>query len=51
MYQYECMEDGCNFVAKEKTEEQLVKSVQKHMSEEHDSFELEEFITTAAEKV
>ncbi|MFD1705629.1 DUF1059 domain-containing protein [Siminovitchia sediminis] len=48
MKAYECLEDGCTFVAKAETEEELIEQVQEHMGSVHDSFEVEEFILTGA---
>ena len=42
--QYRCLEAGCDQLIVADDESALVEAVQRHISEEHDSFELEEVI-------
>ena len=41
---YECLDEGCGEVIVAGDEQSLVEAVQRHMSEKHDSFELEDVI-------
>jgi predicted small metal-binding protein len=41
---YECLDQGCGEVIVAGDEQSLVEAVQRHMSETHDSFELEDVI-------
>jgi predicted small metal-binding protein len=45
---YECLEAGCDFEVEVSSDEELVDVVQHHMSEAHDSFELEDVILANA---
>ena len=50
---YECLDAGCGATIVAPDEQALVETVQRHMAEEHDSFELEDVIidmSTEAEK-
>jgi hypothetical protein len=50
--QYECLEAGCGAIIVAPDEEALVEAVQRHMADQHDSFELEDVIvdmSTAAD--
>ena len=49
--QFVCLESGCNAVIEAGSDEELVQSVQDHVAEAHDSFELEEFILAGATEV
>ncbi len=42
--QYECLDAGCGAIIVAPDDEALVEAVQRHMAEEHDSFELEDVI-------
>jgi predicted small metal-binding protein len=42
--QYECLEAGCGATIAAADEAALVEAVQRHMAEEHGSFELEDVI-------
>jgi len=42
--QYECLDAGCGAVIVAADEEALVEAVQRHMADEHGSFELEDVI-------
>jgi predicted small metal-binding protein len=46
---WECLEVGCGTVVTAPTDEELVKAVNAHVREAHDSYELEEIILAAAE--
>ena len=48
---FDCLEAGCDFSVEAASEHELVGAVQAHVSEEHDSFELEEFILAGAVEV
>ena len=41
---YECLDAGCDEVIVAEDEQSLVEAVQRHMSEKHGSFELEDVI-------
>ena len=45
---YECLEAGCTFRVDASSEEELVDIVQRHMSDAHSSFELEDVIVANA---
>jgi predicted small metal-binding protein len=45
---YECLEAGCDLRMEAENEEELVELVQRHMSEAHNSFELEDVILANA---
>ena len=51
MKEYACLEYGCEFVAMAEGNEELVRLVQKHVSEQHSSFEIEDFILASATEV
>jgi predicted small metal-binding protein len=42
--QYKCLDAGCGATIVAPDEQALVEAVQRHMAEEHDSFELEDVI-------
>jgi predicted small metal-binding protein len=42
--QYQCLDAGCGATIVAPDEAALVEAVQRHMAEEHDSFELEDVI-------
>ena len=42
--QYKCLDAGCGATIVAPNEQALVEAVQRHMAEEHDSFELEDVI-------
>lgn len=48
---FSCLENGCQAVFEAASEDQLVRAVQKHVADAHDSFELEDFIIAGAEEV
>jgi predicted small metal-binding protein len=41
---FSCLEPGCGWTFETDSEEKLVETVQAHMAEEHDTFELEDVI-------
>lgn len=45
---YECLEAGCGFEVEVQTEDELIEQVQRHMSEAHNTFELEDVILANA---
>jgi predicted small metal-binding protein len=49
--QFACLEAGCETVIEANSDEELVRAVQKHVAEAHNSFELEEFILAGATEV
>ena len=48
---WRCLEAGCDTVVTADDDEQLVATVNRHVGEAHDSFELEDVILDAAEDV
>jgi predicted small metal-binding protein len=42
--QYQCLDAGCGAMIVAPDDQALVEAVQRHMAEEHDSFELEDVI-------
>jgi predicted small metal-binding protein len=46
-----CLEAGCEAVIEADSDEELVRAVQQHVADAHDSFELEEFILAGATEV
>lgn len=46
-----CLEAGCERVIEANNDEELVRAVQEHVAEAHNSFELEEFILAGATEV
>jgi predicted small metal-binding protein len=46
--QFVCLETGCERVISANSDEELVRAVQQHVAEVHDSFELEDFILAGA---
>jgi predicted small metal-binding protein len=46
---WRCLESGCDAVITAEDDEQLVAAVNRHVTEAHASFELEEVILDAAE--
>lgn len=49
--QFVCLEAGCQTVIEADSDEELVRAVQQHVSEAHNSFELDEFILAGATEV
>jgi predicted small metal-binding protein len=49
--QYQCLEAGCDQRIVAPDDEALVAAVQRHVAEEHDSFELEDVIIDASTEV
>lgn len=45
---FECLEADCEFEVEAATDEELIDVVQRHMSDAHDSFELEDVILANA---
>lgn len=48
---YECLDAGCGATIVAPDEQALVETVQRHMAEEHDSFELEDVIIDMSTEV
>jgi predicted small metal-binding protein len=46
--QFVCLEAGCERVIEASNDEDLVRAVQEHVAEAHNSFELEDFILAGA---
>jgi len=46
-----CLEAGCERVIEANNDEELVRAVQEHVAEAHNSFELEDFILAGATEV
>jgi predicted small metal-binding protein len=49
--QYECLDAGCGAIIVAADERSLVEAVQRHMAEEHGSFELEDVIIDMSTEV
>ncbi len=49
--QFVCLEAGCQTVIEAGSDEELVRAVQQHVAEAHNSFELDEFILAGATEV
>jgi hypothetical protein len=49
--QYECLDAGCRSIIVAEDEQALVEAVQRHMAEEHGSFELEGVIIDMSTEV
>jgi predicted small metal-binding protein len=49
--QYECLDAGCGAVIVAADERALVEAVSSHMTEQHDSFELEDVIVEMSTEV
>ena len=49
--QFVCLEAGCQTVIEASSDEELVRAVQQHVAEAHNSFELDEFILAGATEV
>ena len=49
--QYQCLDAGCKAIIVAPDEEELVEAVQRHMAEEHGSFELEDVIIDMSTEV
>ncbi|MBV9166273.1 MAG: DUF1059 domain-containing protein [Solirubrobacterales bacterium] len=49
--QFVCLEAGCERVIEANNDEELVRAVQEHVAEAHNSFELEDFILAGATEV
>jgi len=45
------MEAGCEFVVMAESDDELIEAVNAHVSEAHDSYELEEVVLAGAEDV
>ena len=48
---WRCMEAGCEFVVMAESDDELIEAVNAHVSEAHDSYELEEVVLAGAEDV
>jgi predicted small metal-binding protein len=48
---WRCMEVGCDFVVTAESEDDLIEAANAHVSEAHDSYELDEVILAGAEDV
>ena len=46
--QFVCLEAGCETVIEAHSDDELVRAVQEHVAEAHNSFELEDFILAGA---
>jgi predicted small metal-binding protein len=46
--QFVCLEAGCERVIEANSDDELVRAVQEHVAEAHNSFELEDFILAGA---
>jgi predicted small metal-binding protein len=51
LHQYQCLDAGCGATIVAPDEEALVEAVQRHMTEEHGSFELEDVIIDMSTEV
>jgi predicted small metal-binding protein len=49
--QFVCLEAGCDRIIEAESDEELIKAVQAHVAEAHNSFELDEFIIAGATEV
>jgi predicted small metal-binding protein len=49
--QFVCLEAGCETVIEANSDEELIRAVQEHVAEAHDSFELDDFILAGATEV
>jgi predicted small metal-binding protein len=49
--QFVCLEAGCETVIEADTDDELIRAVQEHVAEAHDSFELDDFILAGATEV
>ncbi len=49
--QFVCLEAGCDTVIEANNDEELIQAVQEHMTEDHNSFELDDFILAGATEV
>jgi predicted small metal-binding protein len=49
--QFVCLEAGCQEVIEASSDEELVRAVQDHVADAHNSFELDEFILAGATEV
>jgi len=49
--QYQCLDAGCEMTIVADDEESLVEAVQRHMADEHGSFELEDVIVDMSTEV
>jgi predicted small metal-binding protein len=49
--QFVCLEASCEQVIEASSDEELIRSVQDHVAEMHNSFELDEFILAGATEV
>jgi predicted small metal-binding protein len=49
--QFQCLDAGCGATIVARDEEALVEAVQRHMAEEHNSFELEDVIIDMSTEV
>ena len=48
---WRCMEAGCDVVVTAESDDELIEAVNAHVSEAHDSYELEEVVLAGAEDV
>ena len=48
---FTCLEAGCDIVIEAGSDEELIRAVQTHVADAHNSFELEEFILAGATEV
>jgi predicted small metal-binding protein len=46
--QFVCLEAGCERVIEANSDDELVRAVQEHVAQAHNSFELEDFILAGA---
>ncbi|MBV9311908.1 MAG: DUF1059 domain-containing protein [Solirubrobacterales bacterium] len=49
--QFVCLEAGCEMVIEANSDEELIRAVQEHVAEAHQSFELDDFILAGATEV
>jgi predicted small metal-binding protein len=49
--QFVCLEAGCETAIAANSDEELIRAVQEHVAEAHDSFELDDFILAGATEV
>ena len=49
--QFVCLEAGCERVIEANSDEELIRAVQDHVAEAHNSFELDDFILAGANEV
>jgi predicted small metal-binding protein len=49
--QFVCLEAGCERLIEANSDQELIRAVQEHVAEAHNSFELEDFILAGATEV